>query len=129
MTREEAKELLPIIQAFAEGRSIQDKIEGVTDWADTGEINFEYDGQKIIYRIKPEPKYRPFISREECWEEMLKHQPFGWIRNNDIQNLCNIEFINKYGIRTNDSMLYFDNAFTTYNFIDGSPFGVKIENI
>ena len=38
MTREEAKELLPIIQAFAEGKAIQDKIEGVTDWIDTGQL-------------------------------------------------------------------------------------------
>ena len=43
MTREEAKELLPIIQAFAEDKPIQDKIEGVTDWVDTDEINFEYE--------------------------------------------------------------------------------------
>ena len=31
MTKEEAKELLPIIQAFVEGKQIQDKIEGITD--------------------------------------------------------------------------------------------------
>ena len=41
MTREEAKELLPIIQSFVEGKAIQDKIEGVTDRIDTNEINFE----------------------------------------------------------------------------------------
>ena len=46
MTREEAKELLPIIQAFAEGKPIQDKIEGATDWVDTDEINLEYEGIK-----------------------------------------------------------------------------------
>ena len=81
ITREQAKELLPILQAFAEGKQIQDKIEGVTDWVDTDEINFEYEGQKIKHRIKPEPKYRPFKSQEECWNEMLKHQPFGWIKD------------------------------------------------
>ena len=46
MTREEAKELLPIIQAFAAGKQIQDAIEGLTDWVDTDEINLEYEGQK-----------------------------------------------------------------------------------
>lgn len=127
MTREEAKELLPIIQAFAEGKSIQNKIEGLTGWIDTEEIYPEYDGQKVMYRIKPEPKFRPFKSQEECWNEMLKHQPFGWIRNNDTQNLCNIEFIgyNNYGVSTNDSILYFDHVFNTYNFVDGTPFGIK----
>ena len=65
MTREEAKELLPIIKAFAEGKMIQDKIDGLTDWVDTDEINLEFEGKKILHRIKPEPKYRPFKSKEE----------------------------------------------------------------
>ena len=34
MTREEAKELLPIIQAFAEGKAIQFKTKYV-DWKET----------------------------------------------------------------------------------------------
>ena len=55
MTREEAKELMPIIQAFAEGKQIQDKIEGLTGWVDTNAINLEFEGQKIKHRIKPEP--------------------------------------------------------------------------
>ena len=46
ITREAAKELLPIIQAFAEGKPIQDKIEGMTDWVDTDEINLVYEGKK-----------------------------------------------------------------------------------
>ena len=64
MTREEAKELLPIIQAFADGKMIQDSIDG-SKWFDTDEINLEYEGQKIKHRIKPEPKYRPFKTQEE----------------------------------------------------------------
>lgn len=54
--REDAKELLPIVKALAEGKMIQDKIEGLTDWCDTDEINLEYNGQKIKHRIKPEKK-------------------------------------------------------------------------
>ena len=46
MTREEAKELLPIIQAFVAGKQIQDAIEGLTDWVDTDDINFVYEGKK-----------------------------------------------------------------------------------
>ena len=64
MTREEAKELLPIMQAFAAGKQIQDSIDG-SKWFDTDEINFEYEGQKIKHRIKPQPKYRPFKTQEE----------------------------------------------------------------
>ena len=48
--REDAKELLPILKAFAEGKTIQDKIEGLTGWVDTDEINLEFEGKKILHR-------------------------------------------------------------------------------
>ena len=137
ITRENAKELLPILQAFAEGKQIQDKIEGVTDWVDTDEINFEYEGQKIKHRIKPEPKYRPFKSQEECWNEMLKHQPFGWVK--DEYKYVNIVGVHKTGIEfspdiDNDGTLFTSIMdFTSmceqggYTFADGEPFGIKEE--
>ena len=116
MTREEAKELLPIIKAFAEGKQIQDKIEGVTDWVDTDEISLEYNGQKLKHRIKPGQKYRPFKTKEECWNEMLKHQPFGWVKYKDGQYIL-IESV-KDGKAFNH---YFEN----FTFIDGVPFGIN----
>ena len=128
MTREEAKELLPIIQAFAEGKQIQDKIEGVTDWVDTDEINLRYEGQKIKHRIKPQPKYRPFKSQEECWQEMLKHQPFGWLRSKRIKDIYQLITIRNHEIRIfADLPLYFSRAYREYEFADGTPFGIKEE--
>lgn len=134
MTREEAKELLPIIQAFAEGKQIQDKIEGVTGWVDTDEINFEYEGQKIKHRIKPEPKYRPFKSQEECWNEMHKHSDFGWIKGNVTGEYrqvirvfsCKTELI--FNLSYNSPMDYSpEMMFSGYTFTDGEPFGIKEE--
>ena len=125
MTREEAKEMLPIIQAWADGKIIQVREKG--RWVELCIDDFTRSPD--MYRIKPEPKYRPFKSQEECWNEMLKHQPFGWIRNNDTQRLCNIGSIgrNNYGVVIDNSILYFDLAFNTCNFIDGTPFGIKEE--
>ena len=132
ITRKEAKELLPIMQAFAEGKQIQDKIEGLTSWVDTNEINLEFEGQKIQHRIKPEPKYRPFNTQEECWNEMLKHQPFGWIKSIKTENLFNI--LNLYeseGIQKIFIINYFAYTFNLalneFTFVDGSPFGIKDE--
>lgn len=119
MTREEAKELLPIIQAFVAGKQIQDAIEGLTGWVDTDEINLEYEGKKIKHRIKPEPKYRPFKSREECWNEMHKHPDFGWVKSKEDQ------YINILSIDDNKS---FSNWFKFYTFTDGKPFGIE-ENL
>ena len=136
ITRENAKELLPILQAFAEGKQIQDKIEGVTDWVDTDEINFEYEGQKIKHRIKPEPKYRPFESQEECWNEMLKHQPFGWAKSKKSERhfsigsvLWNNDFNDVFVTFAFDGMLgrSSKSVFEDFTFDDGTPFGIKEE--
>lgn len=82
-----------------------------------------------ILSIEVTEPYRPFKSQEECWNEMLKHQPFGWLRNNDTQRLCNIGSIgrNNCGVVIDKSILYFDLAFNTCNFVDGAPFGIKEE--
>ena len=135
MTQKEIKELLPIMQAFAEGKQIQDKIEGVTDWVDTDEINFEYEGQKIKHRIKPEPKYRPFESQKECWNEMLKHQPFGWLREKvnkkemiHIGRVFNVSNDTLITLSINEGRNYnCSYFFRTYTFADGTPFGIKLE--
>lgn len=136
MTREEAKELLPIIQAFAAGKQIQDAIEGLTDWVDTDEINLEYEGQKIKHRIKPEPKYRPFKSKEDCWQEMLKHQPFGWLKSKKDGRLRCIGEVSwsddfetvHIALSTSESLSRIANSmFDEYTFADGTPFGIKEE--
>lgn len=136
MTREEVKELLPIIQAFAAGKQIQDAIEGLTDWVDTDEINLEYEGQKIKHRIKPEPKYRPFKAQEECWNEMLKHQPFGWVKSKDKGYFHLIGLV-QFSSELEDVMITFATSeqlarssryiSENYIFADGTPFGIKEE--
>ena len=127
MTRKEAKEILPIIQAWTEGKEIQFKSRS-GKWTDVEEnegLSFVYSLSD--YRIKPEPKYRPFKNQKECWNEMLKHQPFGWIRSINNQCLRNIDSIGHTtrGIGINNSVMYFNTAFNEYKFIDGTPFGIK----
>ena len=124
MTREEAKELLPIIQAFAEGKTIQTLNEG--KWCDLYNIDFKKSIDK--YRIKPEPKYRPFKSQEECWNEMLKHQPLGWLRSKRIKDIYLLITIINNKIRIfADLPLRFSRAYREYEFLDGTPFGIKEE--
>lgn len=124
MTREEAKELLPIIQAWAEGKSIQFQTDSGS-WSDITKDLYP-DNHPSLYRIKPEPKFRPFKTKEECWEEMLKHQPFGWIKNNDNKRLRNIDSIGNSSIDIKGyTTLYFDVVLNGYTFADGTPFGIK----
>lgn len=78
MNRKEATELLPIIQAYAEGKEIEFFDNTTKMWRTAMLPHFDCDSK--IYRIKPESKYRPFKDAEECWQEMQKHQPFGWAK-------------------------------------------------
>ena len=124
MTREEAKELLPIIQAYAEGKAIEHSLDG-RRWFDTCYPSWS---QNLIYRIKPEQKYRPFKSQEECWNEMLKHQPFGWVRSKKCNALLwNVTSINKDDITIICDYYKFHRAFECFEFTDGTPFGIREE--
>ena len=124
MNRQEAKELLPIIQAFAEGKKIEVRV-GNDSWTETDEVyggrNNDYD-----YRIKTEPKYRPFKDAEECWQEMQKHQPFGWLKHKTDNVHSSISKIDKDGCYFAANVYWgFDTLFKTKTFIDGTPFGIK----
>lgn len=129
MTREEAKELLPIIQAWAEGKSIQYQTDSKS-WSDITKDLYPCN-HPSLYRIKPEPKYRPFKNQEECWQEMQKHQPFGWFRSTCNKNLFNVVCINDECIKiVNTLTKYTDtysDAFANIEFVDGTPFGIKEE--
>ena len=81
MTREKVKELLPVLEAYANGKTIQ-YCNQEYHWEDVKpDEQLDFGGDVINYRIKSEPKYRPFKNAEECFEEMQKHQPFGWVKN------------------------------------------------
>lgn len=120
MTREEVKAKLPIIQAFSEGKTIQ--IKSNDKWVDLHEPDFRAFPDK--YRIKPEPKYRPFKTQEECWQEMQKHQPFGWVKEKAGEGLYLIYCINNC-IDTIYDINSFEEAINIYEFMDGTPFGIK----
>lgn len=126
MTREDAKQLLPIIKAYAEGKEIEIFDETKRMWITAILPLFNCDSSS--YRIKPESKYRPFKNAEECLAEMQKHQLFGWVKNQglyrNIANVmsCSITFADNEARDVN-----YEQAFKNYTFADGTPFGVKLE--
>ena len=129
MNRNQAKRLLPIIQAYAEGEEIQET-DGY-EWHDLDDPDFMANSNS--YRIKPKLKYRPFKNGEECWQEMQKHQPFGWVKsidNKDSEVFIHCTAITKVdGILTGIDEIPFPyyGMFNNYTFADGTPFGIKEE--
>ena len=132
INKETILKLNPLFQAIAEGKAIQ--VESGDDWMD---IDFDGEGVNAstlitcpeCYRIKPEPKYRPFANAEECWAEMQKHQPVGFMKFKDTESgyYMLTSIARGVGVGINDSLFSYERIFNDYTFSDGTPFGVKVE--
>lgn len=138
MTREEVKQLLPILVAYAEGKVIECRTKpsalrkgwrDINDWVEIEDIAY---WSNVEYRIKPESesKYRPFKDAEECWQEMQKHQPFGWLKGDkcfyNIVSVSNID-VSMANVSGDIIILNFSDVMEDNTFADGTPFGVKVE--
>ena len=134
MDRNQVKQMMPIIQAYAEGKVIECRtkpsaLEGtdvLNDWAEMKEIGY---WNNVEYRIKPEVKFRPFANAEECWTEMLKHQPFGWIKSKEDGSLSLITLIiSEENIDINCiGGFTLDKIMKRFTFADGTVFGILEE--
>lgn len=132
MTREELKKVMPILTAFVDGKTIQNYLRGSGKWIAVGEHLDMSDlfAWSSDYRIKPEPKYRPFKDAEECWNEMQKHQPFGWIKsknNSTINKFMFIDSLRKDEVSISNIDFNYNDLVEYYIFADGAPFGMKEE--
>ena len=123
MTREEAKRRAELYSALADGKTIH-TISSNGAWEDIEieKLSKIYDCNS--YRIKLEPKYRPFNTQEECWNEMLKHQPFGWVKAPNGDLFC-IDKVFDEGVVYKHSTCRFEEYLDgNYTFADGTPFGI-----
>lgn len=123
------------MQSWAEGKIIQFRKKGTVEWVDLYEDDLRVSSA-YHYRIKPEPKYRPFKTQEECWNEMMKHQPLGWLKSKkngrfrcigEVSWSDGFETVN-ITLSTSESLSRSaDPVFEEYTFADGAPFGVMEE--
>ena len=131
MNRKEAKEFYPFLQAFAEGRAIECRtkpsaVKGTyipNDWTEMKEIEFWNNTE---YRVKPEQKYRPFRDAKECWQEMQKHQPFGWVKSTLFKDLALVKRVTTLYVEINRDIIDYKDALEKFTFADDTNFGVKM---
>lgn len=144
MRKEKIKQLVDVMQAYVNGKTIQYydvdlsfKIEHPGEpyfndkWVDVDKEHL-FRPDMYDYRIKPEPKYRSFKNAEECWQEMLKHQPFGWIKSKIDDHYSMVTVVGsdkkmKCIAISGNHIWPFDDTMRDYTFADGTPFGIVIE--
>ena len=138
MTKEEtkkqiAKEMdrIALMQAYVDGKQIQYFNRLEEKWEDTTDPRWS---QGSSYRIKPESNYRPFRNAEECWQEMQKHQPFGWIKDKNDGHYSMVTKVDAFAdkgkkhIELSGSNIWtLSETMCDYTFADGEPFGINIE--
>ena len=125
------KKIMPILQAIVDGKTIQHETIN-REWYDTNVASLDHLVTYYNdYRIKPEPKYRPFKDAEECWTEMLKHQPFGWVKDKkDVHHRVLITAVDDdtCGMSLNGNAAWsLSGIMDLFTFVDGTTFGVKVE--
>lgn len=131
MTREQIKIALPLILAFAEGKTIQ--IKNGSRWIDIDGDKDELSPDSVVayqdcFRIKPEVSYRPFKDAEECWREMQKHQPFGWVKFcGTYSAVVAVSNVDVSVTNTEDGVIIYSfvRIMKDHTFADGTPFGIK----
>ena len=122
MTKEKAKQMAEVLNAYAEGKPIEVFLDG--EWSEITPDKYFFDIEDECYRIKKEPKYRPFKNAKECLDEMQKHKPVGWLRNNKDFSIITA-FNNKVIEFQHSNFDFEDILIHGITFADGQPFGIK----
>ena len=117
------KKLLPLIQAYIDGKEVE--LLSGEKWVHTDLNNICIDADR--FRIKPEPKYRPFKDAEECWVEMQKHQPYGWVKSTLFKDLDLVQRVTTLYVEINRDIIDYKDTLEKFTFADGNPFGIKVE--
>lgn len=118
MKRAETKEAIAVMQAWVDGKAIQ--YRSVTtnfEWNDVVG-NPIWSWTNTEYRVKPQAIYRPYSSEVECMHDVLTNHPNGWMK---VKGKNTYFLLNEIDSETN-----FDLMFKSWEYIDGSPFGMKI---
>ena len=121
-------EQIAIMKAYEDGKTIEQKRFDRNEWESIVYVeDFPFDFVMNEYRIKQVPKYRPYESVNEAFNDAKKHG--FWVRNVDRMYL---RFIDGFHINKNSDIFICDYCVDDIldMFVwadDGSPCGVKIE--
>lgn len=125
MTREEANHLSIVLKAFSEGKAIQ--MLDNDGWKD-GFTGINLCSKPFSYRIKPEPKLRPFDNSEDFVKMVEEHGKYIKLKGSAIKYLPIYVDNLSIGIHTlTENMviiLPYNELLAKYEFTDGTPCGI-----
>lgn len=121
-------EQIAIIKAYQDGKTIEQKRCDETKWEILEYVeDYPFDFVLNDYRIKQVPKYRPYESVDEAFNEAEKHG--FWVKSKDKRYLC---FIDSFEAAGNGDIYIghchvgaFIEKFIWFD--DNSPCGIKIK--
>ncbi|MCQ2210699.1 MAG: hypothetical protein MJZ34_10445 [Paludibacteraceae bacterium] len=142
------EKMIEVMKAYTKGEPIECKmILGEDNWGDVID-NPSWDWLNYEYRIKSEnkePTYRPYKNIEEMYEDIKKrldenyggmqHPVFSgmWLKQKDydmmtqITGTLNDSSLDHQEILLGQVWIRLEKAFNDYTFLDGTPFGIKVE--
>ena len=120
-------EQIAIIKAYEDGKTIERRAFFTSEWKSIDNIeNYQFNFSEYEYRIKPVPKYRPYESVDEAFNEAEKHG--FWVKSKDKHSLF---FIDSFEAAGNGDIYVghchvgaFIEKFVWFD--DCSPCGIKI---
>ena len=120
-------EQIAIMKAYEDGKTIEKKGQDDTDWQSIDYVeDFPFDFVMNEYRIASNPKYRPYKSADEAFNDAKKHG--FWMKHKPSGRICFstrfLEERNTIYINSQSSVCGLDD----YVWLDdNSPCGVKIK--
>ena len=120
-------EQIAIMKAYEDGKTIERTIRNESKWKSLNYVeDYPFDFVLNEYRIATEPKYRPYKSVEEAFNEAKKHE--FWTKEISTGFIINV---GAFGENFEDIYI---NGYNQNNFLDkfvwaddNSPCGIKIE--
>lgn len=113
-------EMIAVLQAAKEGKKIQCKLrqESVSEYEDTFPI-WNFDG--FDYRVKPEPKLRPYANAEEFLAAMKEHGPY----LKEAGDYCLPIHFHDEGVWDVDEFFEYGQLLEEAKWQDGHPCGIE----
>lgn len=127
---EDTKRKIAVMQAYVDGKQIQVKACGVSEWRDCT-LEPDWDWVSGDYRVKPEEPYRPYHSYREMVEDFCERfgvncpayaMPIIWVKQKESGT---IRLLKSFSMDTEVGTL--KRMFVACTYIDGSVIGKKVE--